>query len=180
MSDMGRPFTVDDLEFMPDDGNVYELIDGVLIVSPTPGRRHQRALLRLAELFADACPEDLAVLWPPFVVRPSERTELRPDLQVAWEDDIEGELVLDAPLLVVEILDRATAINDRNNKKAAYERMGVQHYWLLDPAGPSLLVYELTDRYRKVANVRAEEEFTTDDPFPLRVVLADLLGQPSH
>ena len=30
----GRPFTVDDLEGMPDDGNRYELIDGMLIVSP--------------------------------------------------------------------------------------------------------------------------------------------------
>lgn len=179
MSGMGRPFTVDDLEFMPDDGNVYELIDGVLIVSPSSGRRHQRALLRLAELFADACPEDLAVLWPPFVVRPSDRTELRPDLQVAWEDDIEGELVLDAPLLVVEVLDPATAINDRNNKKAAYERMGVQHYWLLDPARPSLVVYELADRYRKVAEVCAEEEFETSTPFPVRVVLTELLGRPT-
>lgn len=40
----GRPFTVDDLEAMPDDGNRYELIDGMLIVSPIPGRRHQRAV----------------------------------------------------------------------------------------------------------------------------------------
>ena len=30
----GRPFTVDNLGDMPDDGNRYELIDGVLIVSP--------------------------------------------------------------------------------------------------------------------------------------------------
>ncbi len=32
----GRPFTVDDLEGMPDDGNRYELIDGMLLVSPAP------------------------------------------------------------------------------------------------------------------------------------------------
>jgi hypothetical protein len=32
----GRPFTVDDLEGMPDDGNWYELIDGMLHVSPYP------------------------------------------------------------------------------------------------------------------------------------------------
>jgi len=175
---MGRPFTVDDLEFMPDDGNVYELIDGVLIVSPTPGRRHQRALVRIAELLDDACPDELAVLWPPFVVRPDDRTELRPDVQVAWDEDIQGELVLDAPALVVEILEPTTAINDLNNKKAAYERMGVRSYWLLDPVRPSLLVYELADHYRNVAEVCAEEEFETSTPFPLRVVLTELLGRP--
>ncbi len=37
----GRPFTVDDLEGMPDDGNRYELIDGMLHVSPRPVPRHQ-------------------------------------------------------------------------------------------------------------------------------------------
>ena len=37
----GRPFTVDDLEAMPDDGNRYEVIDGMLIVTPAPGWHHQ-------------------------------------------------------------------------------------------------------------------------------------------
>jgi Uma2 family endonuclease len=177
MSDMGRPFTVDDLEFMPDDGNVYELIDGVLFVSPPPGRRHQRALVRLGELLDDTCPDELAVLWPPYVIRPSLDTELRPDVQVAWDDDIDGEVVLDAPELVVEVVDPASTINDLNNKKAAYERMGVPHYWVLDPARPALLVYELVDdAYELAAEVCAEEPYETDDPFPVRVVLTELLG----
>ena len=178
MSGMGRPFTVDDLEFMPDDGNVYELIDGVLFVSPPSGRRHQRALLRLGELLDDACPEELDVLWPPYVIRPSLDTELRPDVQVAWDEDIEGEVVLDAPELVVEIVDPSSTINDLNNKKAAYERMGVPHYWVLDPARPALLVYELVDEcYAVAAEVVAEEPYETEEPFPVRVVLTELLGR---
>jgi Uma2 family endonuclease len=177
---MGRPFTVEDLDFMPDDGNVYELIDGVLIVSPQPGRRHQRALLRLGELLDDTCPEELAVLWPPYVVRTADDTELRPDLQVAWDEDIEGEVVFDAPELVVEIVDPSTTINDLNNKKAAYARMGVPHYWVLDPARPSMIVYELDgERYRQQTRVCAEEPFETDDPFAVRVVLTELLGRHS-
>ncbi len=179
---MGRPFTVDDLDVMPDDGNVYELIDGVLFVSPPPGRRHQRALLRLGELLDDVCPEELAVLWPPYVIRPAFDTELRPDLQVAWDEDVDGEVVLDTPELVVEVVDPSTTINDLNNKKAAYERMGVPHYWILDPTRPSLLVYELTDeRYHRLADVHAEEPFETEAPFPVRIVLTELLGLPiSH
>lgn len=30
----GRPFTVRDLETMPDDGRRYEIIDGMLLVAP--------------------------------------------------------------------------------------------------------------------------------------------------
>ncbi|MFL6125319.1 Uma2 family endonuclease [Actinophytocola sp.] len=177
---MGRPLTVDDLDFMPDDGNVYELIDGVLFVSPPSGRRHQRALVRLGELLDDTCPDELAVLWPPYVIRTSVDTELRPDLQVAWDEDIEGEVVLDAPELVVEVVEPNTTINDLNNKKAAYARMGVPHYWVLDPARPSLLAYDLDgDGYRQVARIHAEEPFETDEPFPVRIVLTELLGRPS-
>jgi hypothetical protein len=45
----GEPFTVDDLERMPDDGRRYELIDGMLIVSPAPAMPHQRVA------FSSAC-----------------------------------------------------------------------------------------------------------------------------
>jgi Uma2 family endonuclease len=37
-----EPFTVEDLDRMPDDGRRYELIDGMLIVSPAPNLGHQR------------------------------------------------------------------------------------------------------------------------------------------
>ncbi|MGH2394944.1 MAG: hypothetical protein ACRDGH_15880, partial [Candidatus Limnocylindria bacterium] len=37
----GRPFTVHDLEAMPDDGRLYALIDGMLLVTPAPGWSHQ-------------------------------------------------------------------------------------------------------------------------------------------
>jgi hypothetical protein len=46
----GRPFTVAELDRMPDDGRRYELLDGVLIVSPRPvtggcGNQPGRAVL---------------------------------------------------------------------------------------------------------------------------------------
>ena len=44
-SDVAHPFTVADLEGMPDDGRRYELIDGELLVSPAPGWAHQEAAL---------------------------------------------------------------------------------------------------------------------------------------
>ncbi len=115
----GRPFTVADLEAMPDDGNRYELIDGVLIVSPAP-----------------------------------------------------------APLMVGEVLSRSTALHDRNTKRAHYERMGVQTYWLLDPDEPgALTVFDLDGdgRYEHVAHVVGDEAHEARVPFPVTVVPARLL-----
>ena len=50
------PLTVDDLEAMPDDGHRYELLDGVLIVSPAPRPLHQRMAFRLAMLLDGLAP----------------------------------------------------------------------------------------------------------------------------
>ena len=42
-----RPYTVDDVRAMPDDGNRYEAIAGELFVTPAPSTRHQTVLARL-------------------------------------------------------------------------------------------------------------------------------------
>jgi len=39
----GKPFTVAELDRMPDDGHRYELLDGMLVVSPRPNNAHHRS-----------------------------------------------------------------------------------------------------------------------------------------
>lgn len=55
------PMTVADLDQLPDDGRRYELIDGMLFVSPAPVIAHQVVLLELAVLLRAACPADRPV-----------------------------------------------------------------------------------------------------------------------
>jgi Uma2 family endonuclease len=74
------PFTVQDLEGMPDDGRRYELIDGELLVSPAPGLRHQRIAYQLYRLLDDACPAELYVIGAPFAVQTDMSNEVQPDV----------------------------------------------------------------------------------------------------
>ena len=67
-------FTVDDLDEMPDDGRRYELIDGVLLVTPAPRWEHQHAGGELHFILRSACPDEFAVL-NPIDVRGGPRTE---------------------------------------------------------------------------------------------------------
>jgi len=53
----GRPFTVAELDRMPDDGRRYELLSGALIVSPRPTTIHQVVAGRLCGTLSSACPE---------------------------------------------------------------------------------------------------------------------------
>ena len=174
----GRPFTVDDLEAMPDDGKRYELIDGMLIVSPAPIPRHQKVVGKLIVLLDAACPDGMHVFPGPLSVRPSNSTELQPDVLVARHADLTDKLLPVAPLLAVEVLSPSTALYDLTLKKAAYARLGAPSYWVIDPQQPRLTVYELDGegRYQQVAEVKGEDAFEAQRPFPVRVVPVELLG----
>ena len=174
----GRPFTVDDLEGMPDDGNRYELIDGMLHVSPCPVPRHQVVLGELFVRLHAACPADLLVMFAPMDVQPDRLTSLQPDVLVARPADFGPKNLPAAPLLAAEVLSPSTRLYDLNTKRFAYEKIGVASYWIVDPNPPgALTVFELDDegRYRQVAHVEGDEEFLANRPFPVTIVSARLL-----
>jgi Uma2 family endonuclease len=171
----GEPFTVDDLERMPDDGRRYELLDGMLIVSPAPNVPHQRVAFVLGMLLEDSCPDDLVVFGTAINVRFSPRSALEPDVVVARVADAGGGRVrlTSAPLLVAEVLSPDSVLRDLNLKKAAYERFGIASYWVVDPEldRPSLRAFELDGgSYTEVAHVTGADTFRAARPFGVEIV----------
>lgn len=59
-----RPLTGGDLARTPDDGNRYELVDGVLVVTPAPNLTHQLVATRLTVLLGIHAPTDFHVVSP--------------------------------------------------------------------------------------------------------------------
>ena len=184
-----RPLTVADLEAMPDDGHRYELLDGVLIVSPAPGWSHQMVVGQLYLRLEEAGPPEVDVLTVPFAVRPQGRlppaeqhTELRPDVLVARHADFTERDLPRAPLLAVEVLSRSTRLIDLNLKRAAYERMGTPSFWLIDPRTVELWAYDLAGggTYRLYAHATGEEAFEAQQPFPVSFNPAELLRRRSR
>jgi Uma2 family endonuclease len=177
----GRPFTLADLEHTPDDGRRYELIDGGLIVSPAPGRLHQRVALRLAMLLVQACPPEFEVMIAPFGIVFGDDTELQPDVLVARRADLTDKNLPAPPVLAVEVLSPSTRIIDSHVKRERFERAGTPAFWVVDPvARPDearLIAWELGDdgRYRQVADVVGEAEYTAKVPYPVTVRTADLV-----
>jgi Uma2 family endonuclease len=176
----GEPFTVDDLERMPEDGRRYELIDGMLIVSPAANAPHQRVATVLAHLLEDACPDDLVVFGAPVNIRFSFRSALEPDVVVARAADSAGVRLTTMPLLVAEVLSPDSVLRDLNLKKAAYERFGIPSYWVVDPdlERPSLRAFELDgDCYAQVAGATGSETFRARKPFSVEIVPERLVAK---
>ena len=84
--------TVDDLRDTPDDARRYELIDGILLVSPEPVARHQRAAMRLGTALHLGCPEGFEAFGP-FTLRLARDTE---QPSVAVYELLDGAYVLAA------------------------------------------------------------------------------------
>ena len=162
----GRAYTHQDLATMPDDGRRYELVDGTLIVTPAPSRRHQQALLTLTLLLAERCPEHLELLFAPFDVTLAEDTVLQPDLLIAPKDQFTERDLPVPPLLVVEIRSPSTRHIDLSLKHARYEAVGCPSYWVIDPDEPAVTVWEI-DRGAYVERVHlvGDEEGTVTAPY---------------
>jgi Uma2 family endonuclease len=172
----GRPFTVAELDRMPDDGRRYELLDGVLVVSPWPTTLHQFVAMRLARVLDAACPGDLCVVRGP-AVELGPQTELDPDLVVVRTDQIGGAKFTEPPLLIVEIRSPSTALVDLNRKKAAYERFGVPSYWIVNPDldQPELTIFELRDG-QYVVEAKTTGPIRASRPFNVTVDPARLIA----
>ena len=173
----GRVLTWEDLQTIPDDEHHhYELFEGALLVSPSPDARHQTCVLELAVLLRAAVPPDLQVFIAPFDFVPRPGYALQPDLMVVRRSELERQRVVHPPVLAVEVVSASSRSTDRSLKRLVYEEHGVENYWILDPAVPSLTALRLTgDSYRQLAEVRAEEPYEAQHPFAVTVVPARLL-----
>ena len=174
-----RPLTRDDLDAMPDDGHRYELLDGMLIVSPAPRHLHQRAVGRVFRLLDDAAPADLEALMAPFEVVLAIDTVFQPDLLVAAREDFTDRDLPAVPLLAVEVLSPSTRLFDLNTKKARYEQAGVPSYWVIDcdKDAPSVTVWELLDGgYAEAGRATGDETIHVERPYPVRLCPVDLVS----
>jgi len=126
-------WTADMVRALPEDGNRYEVIDGVLLVSPSPANRHQRAVRQLLFALHPYCEQhDLGEALPsPSDVELSPKDLVQPDVFVtreitsSWNDGRNLRLA-------VEVLSPSSRHTDREVKRPRYQRDRVPEFWIVD------------------------------------------------
>ena len=155
-------YTYADYAKLPE-GAPYQLIEGKLVMSPSPTIFHQHVILNIARAMTDHVnPKKLGiVLVSPIDVYLSDTNTFQPDIVFVAADRldiIEEKNIRDAPNLVVEVLSPSTARYDLNAKMNVYAKHGVVEYWVVDPTNKSVDAYELNaGGYKLIQHVQAEE-----------------------
>jgi Uma2 family endonuclease len=141
-------WTFEDYLRLPEDGQRYEVIRGILYVTPSPTFDHQFSVWQLVRLIGNFVVErGLGIVLPsPFdVLLPGGvATPVQPDLVYlrAGNQPRPGDRNFQGvPDLAVEVLSPATRRLDRSVKLAAYREAGVPEVWLVDPAARMVQVF---------------------------------------
>jgi len=160
----GNGFTYKDYQSWPDSER-WELIAGeAYAMTPAPSIRHQRISRYLISLFARVFKgKGREPFEAPTDVVFDEQNVVQPELLVICdkhkitENNIQG-----APDLIVEILSPSTALKDKREKRALYERFGVREYLIVYPAEELVERLLLAD-----GSYQTPEVFGWDEALPL-------------
>jgi len=163
-----KKYTYEDYVNMSDDKR-YELIEGELLVTPSPTPKHQRISGRLefklrrfiaennlGEIFYAPCDvylDDENVVQPDIMFISKER------LNIIGEKNIQG-----APCLTIEIISESSAYRDMVQKKKLYAKFGVKEYWIVIPEEESIEIYLLKDNTYQLSK-RYGKDDTLETPF---------------
>lgn len=125
----------------------YELVDGVLLVTPGPTNVHQRAVGRMSWLLSNYLEIERGVgeaFTSPADVMPEEGTTVGPDVFVIPPD--EARRVFEGGpyrtlALVIEVLSPGDRSGDRSRKRRLYHRT-VPEYWIVDTDSRTIEVWK--------------------------------------
>lgn len=133
-------WTVHMVDALPDDGQRYEVIDGELFVTPSPGESHQDVVgalhARLREYLRGSGVGKAMV--SPADVRRGDRSRNRVQPDVFVVRITEGRrpaypYELRDLLLAVEVVSPNNPLLDYQVKRDLYLREGVGEYWIISP-----------------------------------------------
>ena len=173
-------FKAGDIWDAPEDGNVYEVIDGDLYMTPAPAWIHQRVVSRLFFGVADHVFRNRLgeIVTAPTGVVLDDENGLQPDILFISNErrGIISERGVDgAPDLVVEVLSPSTKARDLGIKLRRYAAAGVPHYWTLEPVARVLEERCLTGNGYELVGTFGEHDVFRPAVFPgLEIRLADL------
>lgn len=124
----------------------YELIDGIVLMSPRPNYKHQEVMgnlfLQLGNYFKMKHCKVFTEVELEF-----NNDVLIPDLSIICGlENTDFQRYKNAPHIVVEILSPSSRYTDTFTKLYKYELLGVKEYWIADPKTETITIYNFENK----------------------------------
>ena len=132
----------------------HEIINGKIYMMSSPSVNHIRINSDIDTIFKNYLNGKTCEAFINPNVYFSNEDHFIPDEIIVCNPEIIGENSINgAPDLVVEILSKSTAKNDKTEKLFKYGKYGVKEYWIVNPWDKSFEVYLLKNGELKIDNV---------------------------
>ncbi len=169
---VATPFTADQLQRMPDDGNRYELLAGELKMMAPPGWEHGAVGWRLSMILGRFVEDNglgrMFLAETGFLIAHDPDTVRAPDIAFIHSDHLPDEDPQDtywpgAPDLAVEVVSPSDTVGEVGEKVRAWLDAGTLAVWVVDPRAQTITVYRSpTD----VKILTVKDELTGGDVVP--------------
>lgn len=167
-------FSVDEyLQADLPEGQRYELVNGVVEMTPSPGGMHDEAVEAMVDAvwhYRQANPDAIEhVGFNASVPIPGTASVREPDLAFyrEWSERGKGWQVWkeSTPFLIVEIVSPGQQKRDYEDKRQDYWSAGIEEYWIVDPTIERITVLSRgTDGWREATFRRGERATSTALP----------------
>ena len=181
-------WTYADWERLPDDGDRYEVIDGVLYMTTAPSTFHEWITIAFMRYVGiPAIEQGLAyVMTAPVGVLMPGCDPVQPDVVVVLKEHaslFKDRRIRGVPDLIVEILSPSNADYDLRIKLAAYARAGLPEFAIIDPVERTLSLRRLAEpgRYAPAVIAGGADVVVFDCLPSISLAVADLFaGAPDE
>jgi Uma2 family endonuclease len=165
----GLKMTAEEFLSLGETAEKYELVDGLVVMSPSATPNHNEVVLEIAlQLRAYADQTRAIRVFPETDVRFAGQKVYCPDISVYRADRLPPKLErLDQPPdLIVEVLSPGTRAFDLITKRDDYERAGVQEYWIADPTTGDVRCWQRRPGSVRLLETPPEGDTLSSSAFP--------------
>ena len=143
-------WTYNDYAALTAEGQHYEIVDGVLYMTPSPSWSHQEIVGRLFRYLSTYVESANlgGVFVAPIDVELSPDRVFQPDVVVLLKtsrEKLKGRHIVGAPDMIVEVVSPGSATTDRYDKYRAYAQAGIPEYWIVEPGTQTVEVLTLPE-----------------------------------
>lgn len=168
-------YTVEDVLNLPPDAPRVELVDGVMVVVPSPSPDHQDIAGLLWSWLRRNAPMRYRASYA-IGVLVSMKSTFEPDVLLFDRDAFGGNhyLTPDKVALAVEVVSPGSRKRDRLVKPVDYGRAGIPYYWRIEQNPVHVFAYRLSEDGTYDLMAESTELLELSEPFGISLPIAEI------